>query len=116
MGFFFFDPRVFYIWEMICKWWLVHIYVSLLKSIMGIGWFGSQANYIHLHQTISGHAIYIYIICIEIHKHGWYVDGQAGMLRTKMHDFFAMNRRLPDGTLPQSQRFWNPRLTTLDLR
>jgi hypothetical protein len=53
MGFFFFDPRVFYIWEMICKWWLVHIYVSLLKSIMGIGWFGSQANYIHLHHLYA---------------------------------------------------------------
>ena len=70
--------------------------------------------YIYIKQFLDMQ--FIYIICIEIHKHGWYVDGQAGMLRTKMHDFFAMNRRLPDGTLPQSQRFWNPRLTTLDLR
>ena len=60
MGFFFFDPRFFLdIREMICKWCLVHIYVCLLKSIMGIGWFGSQANYIYIKQFLDMQ-LYIY--------------------------------------------------------
>lgn len=60
MGFFFLIRGFSYIWEMICKWWLVRIYVSLLKSIVGIGWFGSQANYIYIKQFLDMQ-LYIYV-------------------------------------------------------